>query len=300
MPATIAVLQNGDAHVANPYTIAIVANPALESSAGSGVFLADPILLDMAAFDGAATYIYDVLFGRLPGQAEQLLADRRLGPRMRVVKVFDVLPATDANSLVTLPDAQLLEPRRDFFAPFLANYAITADVAYAVSASATNWLASAFYTTEDTARGGRPFDVDGSPFTHWNYCTIPGTVAIHSAARGMTALHEFGHAASSYSDGMVLDQYVDGGVGLNNKRGRPIPPVFGTLTGTSYNSDATRDGLHYPAGWQSYHPELSDPRVPSLMDNYKKAPGRMSEACQFDMLTRQFLYDRLGTKVSRP
>jgi hypothetical protein len=300
MAATITVLQDGDTGMANPYTIAIIANPALETPTGSGVFVPDPILLNMAAFDATATYIVNALFGHLPMQAEQLLADPLLGPKMRIVKVFDALPPVAANSLVDLPDPELLEPRRDAFVPFLAKYQIAADVAYAVSASATNTRASAWFTTEDTTRGGTPFDIDGAPFTHWNYCTIPGTVAIHITATSVTALHEFGHAASSFTDGTVLDQYVDNTVGLNNKQGRPIPPVFGTLSGTAYNSDTARDSLGYPAGWQSYHPQLVNPAVPSLMDNYWLAPGGVPAVCRFDTLTRQYFYDRLRVKVSRP
>lgn len=301
MAATITVLQPGDPTKQNPYTIAIVANPALETSSGSGHFTADPILGIPASFHHAATYVFDVLFGRLAGQAEQLLADPRLGSHIRVVSVFDSgLPATDPHSLVSQFSPDIAEPRRDKFSPFLLNYQITADVAYAVTASPTHQRASAWYTTEDATRGGVPFQIDGVSFTHWHFCTIPGTVALPVTSKSLTALHEFGHAASSFTDGMVIDQYVDSPPGLNNKRGRPIPPTFGKLDAVTYAADPARDGLGYPPAWQSYHPELSDPTMPSLMDNYWQAPGGVPEKCQFDRLTRQFFLDRLIAKLSRP
>jgi hypothetical protein len=157
MPPVITVLQPGDTTKPHPYTIAIVANPALETSTGSGTFIPDPILGDMPGFDRAATYVFDVLFGRLPGQAENLLADPKIGPRIRVVKVFESdLPATDANALVSQFPPNIAEPRRDRFPAFLAKNQITADVAYAVTASSTHDRASAWFTTEDTSRGGVP------------------------------------------------------------------------------------------------------------------------------------------------
>ncbi len=301
MPPIVKELQTGDVTKQNPYVIAIIANPALETVTDSGVFASDPILTNLAAFNSAASYVFDVLFGRLPGQAEKLLADPNLGTRIRVVSIFDsTLSAIDANALVTQFPPNIAEPRRDRFKPFLANYQIEADVAFAVTASPTHDRASAWYTSEDTTKAGTPFLVDGAGFAHWHYCTVPGTVALPVSSHSMTALHEFGHAASSFTDGMITDQYVDSPNGLNIKLGRPIPTVFGTVDAVSYNSDKTRDNLAYPPTWQSYHPELSDPAVPSLMDNYWAAAGGIPEKCRFDRLTRQFFLDRLQAKLSRP
>jgi len=300
MPPIVTVLQAGDPSKTNPYTIAIVANPALETFFGSGVFTPDPILGNQAGFDGGATYVFDVLFGRLPGQAENLLASPAIGPAIRVVKVFDgSLPPLEVNSLVSQYSTDIAEPRRDQFPAFLGNYGITADVAYAITASPTHVRASAWYTTDDSTRGGIPFLVDGIGFKHWYFCTVPGTVALPITSYSLTALHEFGHAASSFTDGSVTDQYVDSPVALNNKRGRPIPVVFGTLDAIPINADTTRDGLGYGAGWQSYHPALTNPAVPSLMDNYWMAPGGVPEACRFDTLTRKYFSDRLAAKLSR-
>jgi len=79
MPPIITVLQPGDTTKVQPYTIAIIANPALETPIGSGVFVPDPILGDLPGFRAAVKYTFDVLFGRLPRQAENLLARMALG-----------------------------------------------------------------------------------------------------------------------------------------------------------------------------------------------------------------------------
>jgi hypothetical protein len=118
----------------------------------------------------------------------------------------------------------------------------------------------------------------------------------------MTALHEFGHAASSFTDRMmVTDQYVDSPPALNNKHGRPIPALFCVIDTLTVASDQIRDGLGYDPGWASYHPELTNPAAPSLMDNYWLAPaGAVPESAMFDVLTRRFFVDRLMAKLSRP
>ena len=124
-------------------------------------------------------------------------------------------------------------------------------------------------------------------------------MAIHRNSRSLTALHEFGHALSSYSNGSVVDLYVDSSAGLNNKRGRPIPGTFATYSGIPLASDTARDGLGYPPGWQSYHGELLDPAAPAVMDNYWAAPSGIPEHCVHDRITRQFLTERLLVKISR-
>src|SRR5262249_44237619 len=153
--------------------------------------------------------------------------------------------------------AEIVEPRRDSIAAFMKSHGIVADVVYALTASSTHQRASAWFTSDDAARGGVAFTVDGNPFTHRFFNTVPGTVALPISSTSMTGLHEFGHAASSFTDGKVVDQYVDSSPDLNVKSGRPIPAAFGTLNATNYNSDLVRDGLGYPAGWTSYHPALT-------------------------------------------
>src|SRR5947209_2773258 len=301
MSVVVNVLRSGDNSKPNPYTIAVIANPALETPWRSSIFVGDPILNSLAAFQAAVVYIESNLFANLPGQKEKLLADLSIQPKVRLVSIFDdTLPADTGTSLVGQDDvSNILVARRDAFAPHLAKYSIQADVAYAVSASPSHTRASAWFTSDDDTGAGVAFTLDGSEFSHrYNYA-VPGTVAIHATASSLTALHEFGHAASSYTNGAVHDLYVDSPTGLNNKVGRPIPPSFADYEGTVYKSDLTRDGLGYPPGWRSFHCELLDPRCPAVMDNYfLSRSGAL--ACQHDAITRRFLRDRILAKIGRP
>ena len=154
------------------------------------------------------------------------------------------LAAQDSNALIAQDSASnLLVARRSLFVPFLNQYGLQADVAYAVSASDSHDRASAWFTSDDDARAGCPFALDGVTLYHRHHNLIPGSVAIHSTSKSLTALHEFGHALSSYTNGSVVDLYVDSSAGLNNKRGRPIPATFATYSGITLPTDMARDGL---------------------------------------------------------
>src|SRR5579859_5321926 len=203
----VSVLRAGDTSKPDPFTICIVANPAIERSLGSGRFIPDPIISNPTAFLVSAQYIHDALFGTLPGQREKLLADPSVVGKVRVISLFvSGLIAEDRYSLVGEdPYSTLLMPRRSVFDTFLAGFSLRADVAYAVSASQSHTGASAYYTTDDDSRPGVAFILDGVARTHRYYCQVPGTVAIHHTSRGLTALHEFSHALSSYTNGMVVD-----------------------------------------------------------------------------------------------
>jgi hypothetical protein len=178
-------------------------------------------------------------------------------------------------------------------------YGLHADVAFAVSASPTHNRASAWFTSDDDSRGGVPFTLDGVSLSHRYYCLIPGTVALPADSKSITALHEFGHALSSYTNGGVTDLYVNSNPALNVKQGRPIPIVFGQYNGANFLSDQTRDGLGYPPSWQSYHCELINPAIPAVMDDYWLAATGVPEQCEHDKITRQFLLDRLRAKTMR-
>jgi len=284
----------------DPFTIVIVANPALEAPLDSGNFVSDPILLDPTGFADCVRYIDDALFGNLPNQREILLGDHSIAPQVRMVTVFDPgLSALDSNSLVsqdTLSDE--LMPRRNVFAPFLATYGLEADIAYAVSASVSHTRATTWFTTDDDGRPGVQFDLDGTTLYHRFYCQVPGTIAIHRNADSLTALHEFQHGISSYSNGSIVDLYVDVSPGVNAKAGRPIPPGFATYVRRNYLSDPLRNGLSYPPNWQAYHCELISAGLPAIMDDYYQANGP-SEACENDAITRQFILDRVRAKLSR-
>jgi hypothetical protein len=172
-------------------------------------------------------------------------------------------------------------------------------VVYAVSGSQSHTRASAWFTTDDDTRAGVPFVLDGANLFHRYCCTIPGTIALPVTASSITALHEFGHAISSYSNGKIVDLYIDNLAALNNKLGRPIPTPFCNYQGITYLSDPTRDSLGYPAGWQSYHCALVDASCPALMDDYWQS-AKGSNACLHDSVTRQFIMDRMRAKIQRP
>src|SRR5712692_7167000 len=133
-------IRTGDTTKGDPFTICIIANPALEAPWQSGQFVGDPIGGNQAAFDSSAQYINQVLFGNLPNQSEQFLGDPQIEPKVRLVSLFvPGLPAQDANSLVAQDsDSDLLIARRNGFRPFMQRYGLDADVAYAVTASRTH------------------------------------------------------------------------------------------------------------------------------------------------------------------
>jgi hypothetical protein len=304
MPVEFSVIRPG-AVKSKPFTIAIVANPFLEAPWNSGAIVPDPIIGQLAAFQAAATYIDTSLFGGLPGQKETVLMDPAISTQTRVVSLYDdSLAPSIANALAAQDgSSNILIARRSVYKAFLAQYPnfelVDADVVYAVSASPTHTRASAWFTSDDDAQGGIPFTLDGASYSHRFYNLIPGTVALPVVSTSLTALHEFGHAISSYTNGMIVDLYVDSAPGLNNKVGRPIPPTFCNYDGTTFSTDTLRDGIGYPAGWSSFHCELRDPRCPAVMDDYWLS-SIGSDSCQHDGVTRSFILDRVMAKIGRP
>jgi len=294
------VLRAGDTSKPNSFTIWIIANPALEAPWNSGQFIPDPIVGNQAGFDASAAYIEQVLFGLLPSERESIFSDPLIGPRVRVASLFATgLSPVNSSSLVGQDSvSDLLIARRTQFVPFLAQFGYAADVAYAVTASPTHTRASAWFTSDDDTRPGVSFMLDGASLAHRFFNVIPGTIAIHATAQSITPLHEFQHAISSYTNGSIVDLYVDSNPALNCKAGRPIPPVFATYDGMSLATDPARDGLGYPANWSSYHCGLFNPALPAIMDNYWLAPTA-PEQCENDLITRQFINDRLRAKVGR-
>jgi len=297
----VTVVRPGDTTKTNPFTIVVLSNPCLETPWRSGVFAVDPITSDQPAFEGCVHYINESLFGGLPGQVESFIADPAIAPFIRLVSLFfDGLPTADGHALVAQDRvSNLVLARRAAFRPFLARYGLSADVVYAVTGSRSHTRASAWFTSDDDNGAGVPFTLDGQDLTHRFDVLIPGTVALPVTSTSLTALHEFGHALSSYSNGMVVDLYVDGTPGLNKRRGQPIPPVFCTYNGTPLAADHHRDGLGYPRGWRSYHGALLDPANPAVMDDYWRAAAG-PEACRHDQITCRFLLDRLRAKILRP
>lgn len=304
--ATIRVLRPGNTVKRNPFTIAIVANPVLEAPWQSAQFIRDPIISNETGFHLYAQSIVNILFGSSPGQAELLLQDPSVAPLIRVVSLFPQnLPVISTNALVAQDSrSSLLIPLRANFGAFLAGYDLEADIAYAVTMSTSHNRAAAYHTTDDDGKGGVPFTLDGISFYHRYHPKVPGTIAIHISETSITPLHEFGHAISSYSNGMIVDLYVGNERGVNSKIGRPIPATFGSYDNNLFQTDHSRDSLGYPPSWQSYHCELTPSpqgvNVPTIMDNYFQVGGGASSSdCQFDKITRAFILDRVRAKVNR-
>lgn len=301
--ATVRTLLAGDTTKPNPFTVTIVANPALEMPIDSGVFSRDPILDDENGFDVAAGRIIDALFGRLPGQRENIFSDLDLAQAVRIVSIFDAtLTPNTANALAghakSVPGQ--LEARRTRTQPFLTRFGFTTDVNYAVSASATHRRASAWYTTDDESSPGTPFTLHGESKNHRTRCLIPGSIAIHQDTELLDALHEFQHAISSYDNGKIVDLYTNSPAAVNSRRGRPIPNVFGTYNGTTFNTDMPRDSIGYGPLWRSFHCEHIAPAELLLMDDYRLTrPPSVPIQCQNDLITRQFVIDRMRVKVNR-
>ena len=246
-PSEHNVIRQGDATKTDPYRIFIIANPVLRQhpTAKSTKHIVDPILSDKASFNAAVTYINQCLFGeqviasasrRLTlTQSERLLKDPSLNGKIWVESLFiRNLEVTAGHALVeeTLasnsrpPSAGQLRWAGALFRPCGGRYLRRHEV----------WNAQpriGLPDKDDTSKGGVPFTFDGNKLTHWYQNLAPGVVAIHSSASTLTALHEFGHAASSTSDGKVTDLYVDNpstaSTTVNIKRGRPIPANFAKL-----------------------------------------------------------------------
>jgi hypothetical protein len=284
-----------------PYTVAFVSNPAIEAESGS--FSADPVLTNRAGFHAAVRYSLQNLLT----ETEDLLRQGNLDSHIRLVSIFDeTVVASDPNALAHEISPNLMETRRDKLNAFLSRYGEKVDMVFVIHGSTTHDRATAWYTTDDNTRPGTAFTYDGISYTHRHFASIPGSAALPISVNptGLTAIHEFGHAASDFNMGRVTDLYVDGTGGFNvNKKARansndPIPANFATYDGATYTSDQNRDGVGYPGTWTSYHPELIDPTRPNMMDNYWLAfddPLR----CRLDRLTHDWFSDRLRAKIFR-
>ena len=300
----INVLQEGDTSNSNPYTIVIVNNPAYLKKKK---FKRDPINDQPAKFNASVDYIYANLFGNLPGQTEKFLADETIRDKIRVISIWkNDLEVKDGNTLVKIKGQ--FESRQNAAVNFFAslnksypNLRVNPDVVFAVTAYEDDELEpSAYWSIDDTSKGGIRFTFDGREYTHCFYSLYPGMIAIHADHRGMRALHEFSHAASSSPNGYISDLYNDNDNDLNtliinrkidNRYRINIPADFGVYNDFSYKSDLYRD----EEAMNTIHAERLNTNFPALMDNYNRFP----EQSQHDKLTRQFLLDRIRAKTSR-
>ncbi len=285
-----------------PYTIACVANPAIEAETG-GSFTADPVLTDRPGYHATVLFC----LRNLLTVTEDVLRQAELDRQIRVVSVADeTLPAVAANALAHELSPNLMETRPARLNGFLSRFGIQADVVLVIHGSTIHDRATAWFTTDDNARPGTAFTYDGVSQTHRHYASIPGSAAIPTSVdvTGPTAIHEFCHAASDWNNGKIVDLYIDPlptGFVVNKKARAhatdPVPATFATCNGTTYNSDPNRDALGYPASWTSYHPQLIDATRPNLMDNYWLTTDHM--LCRLDRLTYAWLTDRLRAKILR-
>lgn len=298
MPVTI--LRPGDINKANPFTVCLVGNPFLEAPRDSGQLMPDPVMQAKPQFDRTVQYIQDALFCRLPNQVEPALSDPRLAANVRVVEIWEPnLPKLPENALVAQDYASdQLWSRRLVCRDFVRARDVEADVIFAISASRSHTRATTWYATDDDGAGGVAFLYDQQQRQHCFETLVPGCVALHVSAESLTALHEFHHAMSSYTNGALVDLYVESPPEINCKRGRPIPQLFVIYNGHQYTSDQNRDSSGYPPGSQRYHSEPIDATRMVVMDNYWNS--NPSEACANDRLTRQFVLDRILAKMARP
>jgi hypothetical protein len=301
VPRVVRVERSG-ADKPNAFTICIVANPFIERPAGSGIFFRDPILRNYALFQSKVIYIIDCLFGNLPNQGERVLADPAIEPHVRIVSIFDdtIEDESVTNSLIIEKNDDIVEPRRRVFNDFLKRYEIKADVVFAVTASETAQRSSAWYASDDDGVQGQPFTLDGVTYLHAYESRIPGTIALHSSARSLTALHEFSHAISSFSNGMVVDLYTNNAPAVNSKFGNiPNPPVFCEYNSSRHSADALRRPLGY-GSLGCFYSGLNGTAFPALMDDFWLEPSGAYERCEHDTVTRSFIRDRVLTKINRP
>lgn len=133
--------------------------------------------------------------------------------------------------------------------------------------------------------------------------------------RAKLPVHEFAHAMSSVSHGMIVDEYYDylvirepsgeeddvtGGIEINRvfrnpeKMDKthhvPVHKHFARYNGFVYESD--RDHHIAAQGWRSYFPSRKNPEVRCTMEVTE-------DVFQFDELLTDFIYDRLWVKVNR-
>jgi hypothetical protein len=295
LPAVV-TLAPGDPKAA-PYTLAFVSNPVVALQAGG--FQADPIMASRTLFHDCVADALASLFGR----AESLIAP--YAADIRLVARFSSAPVTAANALChQLAFGGIMEPLRANVAAYLTAAGISADVCFAIYSSPTHIRDSAWFTSDDETSGGAAFVHDDVARNHRRANTIPGTVALHAPTDAMTPLHEFGHAASDFLNGRVVDLYADNapvGFEVQHKQlavAAAFPARFARFRDTSWNTDprsATR--LRRGPAWRSYGPELVDAAQPNVMDNYYLAAS--ISACRFDRLAQRFMRDRIEWKLGR-
>lgn len=285
-----------------PYTIVFVASPASETTAGA--IVTDGILTNRAGFQDVVRHCLDNMFN----ENEDVLRIDGFERQVRLVSIFDTLQpgSIAANTLIRQVAPDMTEALRDRMNDFVRRYWEDPDIVFCVTDSAVYTRATAWPSTDDNGRASTAFAYDGVARAHGHFTDIPGAAALSTNMdmTGLTAIHEFLHAASDFNNGWIDDLYVDDQrtVFCVNKKfrttaGSTIPANFGTYEGVQYASDTARDGLGYPATWRHYQAAPRNAAVPNLMDDFWQPTT--STNCLLDGLTYEWLRDRLNAKIMR-
>ncbi len=333
----------------NPFTIAIVANPEILKDDQSGT-IDDPILDDKDLFAKVVTRIIRSFVNN------ELLKLPEILTRIRFVTVFNTenkssgKPEFDSALCAEIlsEPANIIYPRQKQLNTYVKDclkhekMSDCVDIIFAISGSENHTRSSATFTVEDKTGDPEKGDVrfklttNSKSQTGFHKCKVdnkglPGAIALSAwDDRLKTPVHEFAHAISSESNGVIVDEYLDEykfrhnnttiTVGFDfviNKQHRthptdPVPQPFAKYKLYDYNTDTKKHIPKYqtkyfsdryrcdkrpsdsdPDGWTSYVPERQDPNLSCTMDI-------AYFGYKFDKLLFDFLYDRLLTKLNRP
>ncbi|MBN2090901.1 hypothetical protein JW964_14910, partial [candidate division KSB1 bacterium] len=215
------IIQNGVGE--KPYTIVIVANPAIEND--SGEIHPDDIIKKYP--DAFLKTVVRIL--RSFAQNELLKLPEILS-KIRVATIFEKSPdLNNENALIhEYPDLHVLAPRKpdEEKTPLLSyphEYVKRfpeidcVDVIFLVSADTNLFISSARYSIDAPKSPGIPFKFTFGKNTnefdkkvHAFDTQIPGIAAISAwDDRLKTPVHEFAHAMSSENNGAIVDEYID-------------------------------------------------------------------------------------------
>jgi len=351
-PAILSDGHDGAYQPVHPYTILIVANPVLEREF-DGALYRDPILDEPDLFRAkiaciigslaSSKMIRDDFLAKIriislfdPGLAPPSDAAipkdpndptyrRYLQNALCFERAFDVIIEPRQRIYDEVQPFEVVEERLiSFLQQYNADLGIP-DVVFAVTASETHTRSSAAFTFDDEGAEGEEFTFElhpsGSRFTrcHRRYPSVPGMVAYSVwDNRLKTPLHEFAHAMSSTTNGLIYDEYYDdlpvelsqipvinkqfATIAMDTNGDRHITPdelprVFARYELHQPGGNETFDGLTdkartSPNNWLSYVPLVEDPRLPCSMDF-------TGDINRFDAMIERFMEDRLNAKMSR-
>jgi len=343
-----------EAPPAKPYTIVFVANPKIHKRIGPPAFEKDPIINDLDLFlrgvDRALAGLEaDDVLGR-PEIWSRVRVITIFDPCVAeaLVEEYQTTAVIDGQVI-----DNLVNPMESAnFAKVIENHLTSigldltdVDVVFAMTASPTHDRSTAYYadwdeltvTRENQSAPGKEFGYapdpnsqkDGeilapvlnvSPFfrKHDFGSESFGRVALNVVgARQKVFIHEFAHAMSSASHGMICDEYADqfyvehiclenappptpkfyvnrierNKAGLPDNRVIPVHEIFAEYNGVLFHSDLAHPSAR--ENWVGYFPERHSPGLGCIMD-------RETGPYRFDKLISRFMYDRLVAKLNRP